>query len=291
MLTAVKLNNDTALLISRIEQLIAKPPENSRIIEFTPAVAEYFLREYNIGNRPRKGSKIREYADAMMSGAWGLTGDNIKFSDDGILLDGQNRLSACVLSGVPFKTHTIFGIDKMLFKRMDIGRTRSPADIFKIAGVVNQSDVSAAVRWLVLLESNAPMSRGTHTPEFLLNEYNSKYSDVADSVKIGQQMRLEWGHPSGAIAALHYLFSKKDQAKADEFFGRWLSGRFGKRSDPIKFLQERLKSIKVQNHGRIHDGVRNALIIRAWNAFVTDKKLTLDALNWHQGEDFPTIAG
>lgn len=291
MLNVVKLNNDTALLITRIEQLIAKPPENSRIIEFTPEIAEYFLRKCNVGNRSKKASKVREYSDAMLSGEWGLTGDTIKFGDDGRLLDGQNRLSACVQSGISFRTHTVFGINPTLFVRMDIGRNRSSADIFEIAAVPYKSDTSAAVRWLVILEGDNPLFRGTLTPEFLLEKYKHSYSDVLDSVKVGQQMRLVWGHPSGVVAALHYLFSRKNALKADEFFSRWVSGRFGKRSDPVKAVQDRLLGIKAQNHGRIHDGVRNALIIKAWNAFVEGRQLTLEKLQWHEGEDFPTIAG
>jgi hypothetical protein len=291
MLTLVKHGNDHSVLISRIEQLIAKPPENSRIIEFTPEVAQYFLKEHNVGNRSKKQSKITEYADAMKDGKWGLTGDTVKFDTEGVLRDGQNRLSACVRAGASFRTHVIFGVDPKLFMRMDRGRVRNSADIFEIAQVPYKSDTAATIRWLVLLESDNPMSRVTHTPEFLLHSFQDKYSDVVASIRVGQQIRKVWGHPTGAIAALHYLFSKRNEVRADQFFARWQSGQFGKRSDPIKALQERLLSIKAQNHGRIHDGVRNALIIRAWNAFVEDQAMTLAQLWWHEGEDFPKITG
>ena len=291
MLNLMKHNNDTEAMISRIELLITKPPENSRVITFTPEIAEYFLRNRNEGNRPRKPAKVREYAAAMKADEWGLTGDTVKFGSDGTLRDGQNRLSACVLAGVPFTTHVVFGIDPRLFVRLDIGRNRNPADIFTIAGVSFSSDTAATVRWLALLTSDNPLNRVTLSNEYLLDLHRTRFSDVEPSVRIGQQMRLTLAHPTGAMAALHYLFSRKNPAKATEFFNRWLNERYAKRSDPIKFLQERLRSIKSQNHGRIHDGVRNALIILAWNAFITDAKVTLSEMQWDMALPFPEIQG
>jgi hypothetical protein len=60
-------------------------------------------------------------------GSFSLTGDTIKFGTDGLLKDGQNRLAAVVRSGVSLSTHTVFGIEPLLFDRMDIGKNRTGA--------------------------------------------------------------------------------------------------------------------------------------------------------------------
>lgn len=290
MLSLVKHQNDPAAFIARLDHLIRNPPENSRVIEFPPEVSAYVLEHYNISNRPKKPAKIRTYARDMAGGTYGLTGDTIKFGSDGYLKDGQNRFSAGVLAGVPFTTHVVFGVDPALFARMDIGRTRSAADVFAIAGIAYAADSAAAVRWLVLLTSPNPLNRVTHANELLLERYRD-FPNLEPSVRIGQGIRLTWGHPAGAMAALHYLFARKDAARADEFFSRWQEGRFEKRSDPIKFLQDRLLSMKAQNHGRVHEAVRNALVITAWNAFVTGSKVTAESIQWHLGQSFPAIEG
>jgi len=276
-------------LIALLEELIVKPPVNSRVVRYTPIFAEYILRNKNSQNRPRKPAKIKEYAAAMTAGEWSLTGDTIKFGRDGLLKDGQNRLSACVASGAEFVSHTVFGIDPLIFARLDIGRTRNPADIFTIAGITYSSDMAAVVRWLVILTSGKPLDRQTWSNEYLLERYRQDFSDAEPSMRIGQQVRKMLGYPTGAMGALHYLFKAQNPGRVDEFFDKWLHGRFEKRSDPVKFLQERLVSIKNQNHGRVHDGVRNALVIIAWNAFVSGERVTQDAFNWHIGQEFPTI--
>jgi hypothetical protein len=290
MLSLVKHQNDPMALIARIEHLIRNPPENSRVIIYTPEMCAYFLEHYNIGNRPKKPAKIRNYARDMAGGTFGLTGDTIKYGNDGLLKDGQNRYSACIQAGVPFASHTVFGIDASLFARMDIGRTRTAADVFAIAGIFAPADTAAAVRWLVLLTSTNPLNRVTMANDMLLEKHRL-FPGLEPSVRLGQAMRLTWGHPAGAMAALHYLFARHDAEKADEFFSRWLEGRFERRSDPIKFLQDRLLSMKAQNHGRVHEAVRNALVVISWNAFITNRRVTADAIQWHLGQAFPIIEG
>src|SRR6056300_1305503 len=97
--------------ISNLKSLIKNAPENSRVCEISPELAEYILENLNINNRPRKANKIVEYKKDMQEDNWSLTGETIKFGTDGFLKDGQNRLAACVQAQTPFTTHIIFGID------------------------------------------------------------------------------------------------------------------------------------------------------------------------------------
>jgi hypothetical protein len=97
--------------VSMLDALIRRPPTNSRVIEFSPKLAEHILTKLNLNNRPMKTAKIKKYAEDLAEGLWGLTGDTIKFGTDGLLKDGQNRLSACVRAGRPMASHAVFGID------------------------------------------------------------------------------------------------------------------------------------------------------------------------------------
>ena len=84
---------------SSLSSLISNPPENTRIIEFSPKLASYVLENLNVNNRTKKKKNIRRYAKDMSSGNWSLTGDTIQFSKNGVLMNGQNRLFACVKAG------------------------------------------------------------------------------------------------------------------------------------------------------------------------------------------------
>src|SRR5947208_3113792 len=119
--------------IATLSDLIMHPPTNSRVIEFSPKLAEYVLTKLNLSNRPLKPAKIKKYAADLSEGLWGLTGDTIKFGTDGLLKDGQNRLSASMRAGKTMSSHVVFGIDPRLFSRMDIGKNRTGGDVFSIA--------------------------------------------------------------------------------------------------------------------------------------------------------------
>ena len=64
--------------ISTLKSLIKNPPQNSRVCEFTPELAEYILSEelgnLNINNRPRKTTMIIRYKKDMQADNWSLTG-------------------------------------------------------------------------------------------------------------------------------------------------------------------------------------------------------------------------
>jgi hypothetical protein len=276
-----------------LEGLIRRPPTNTRVVEFSPQLAEWILLNLNEGNRSRKLAKIRKYAEDMATGSWGLTGDTIKFGANGQLRDGQNRLAACVRAGKPFTTHVAFGIDPELFTRMDIGKNRSGGDVFKIAGIGYADNVAAAVRWLIILTGENPTDRGAQfSNEELLQAYRERYDAdrLEHSVQQALKVRKTTRHPVGPLAALHYLFSEKHASKADDFYDEWARGIAKRARAPSRYLQNRLVEIARNNDGRMHENVRNALIITAWNAFLAGRAVTKAEMTHEPKADMPAIA-
>jgi hypothetical protein len=71
------------------------------IISVTPEIAAKWL-ESNTGNRTIKNAKVKEYANTMKRGSWRPgTGDPIRISTGGNLIDGQHRLWAVLTAGIP----------------------------------------------------------------------------------------------------------------------------------------------------------------------------------------------
>ncbi|MDP2620568.1 MAG: hypothetical protein Q8P46_10395, partial [Hyphomicrobiales bacterium] len=70
----------------------------------TPELAREWLEKTNRKNRPLSELKWTAYAVDMLEGRWQYNGDAIRFGSDGVLLDGQHRLMACVEAGIPFET-------------------------------------------------------------------------------------------------------------------------------------------------------------------------------------------
>ena len=271
------MTEQAPLALKKIEALITASPESSVVLEIDPKTATEILSERNAGNRPPKPNKVQQFAADMANGKWGLTGDTIKFGNDGRLLDGQNRLSASVRAGIPFKTHVVFGIDPNLFGRMDIGKPRNAADVLHIAGFKYATTLAAAIRWAYLLD-NDPYNRQTLQPEFVLELARTKYEDIQPFLKHGRDINRHFGHPAGQAAALIYMFSKSDPKKADEFVEAWLKGRRNGKYQIIDTMQALLHSQKANNNGRIHELTRASIIVKAWNIFKVGQKGSLAAL-------------
>lgn len=274
----------------RVLHYIEHPPENSRVFKISPAFAGELLRDFNKGNRPRKPRDIQRYADAMAADLWLLTGDTLKFSDAGKLRDGQNRLMACVRAGTPFRSHVIFGIADAAFDRLDQGRNRNGADVLAIAGFVQTTALAGAIRWAHLIESGRGDKRDTYSPPQLLRLLQERYEPVLPSfVNQGRAIYQVTTQPAGLVTALLYLFDRADSAKAAEFAGAWQSGKYGGKFKPIGLMQAKIARLHAQSSGRVHDVIRAALIIRAWNLFVAGKRGTALAMEYTTADPFPTI--
>lgn len=278
------------LTLQQLNKWLTSPPENSRRVRITPHVAAWILAELNKNNRPRKPEEIRRYSADMKADRWALTGDSIKFGTDGLLKDGQNRLSACVQAGIPIETHVVFGIDPAVFTILDRGKNRNPADVFHIAGITYPSDTSATVRWLLLIADDEVKARTTFQPDHLLREYQkiSNPEELERCVKVGRQIKRLTRQPAAPVAAIYYFCRKKDPAKADEFFKAWANGA----PNPVVVkVQKKLMKMASANNGRVHDVVRAALIVQAWNYFVKGQKGAMTKFDWSLTKPFPAIQG
>lgn len=263
--------------LGEIEQFLKNPPATSRIVDIDPSSAAAILSDRNKGNRPPKPNKVQQFATDMANGAWGLTGDTLKFAPDGRLLDGQNRLAAAVRANRCFTTHVVFGIDPALFGRMDIGKPRNPADVLHIAGYKYASTLASALRWAYLLDTN-PYNRETFRPEFVLELARDHYPDIDESIKYGRDINRQFAHPAGQGAALMYKFAKSDKSKALDFLQAWLKGQRNGKCQIIDTMQALLHSQKANNNGRIHELTRAAVIIKTWNIFKAGHKGSLAQL-------------
>jgi len=112
----------------------------------TPELAQEWLNERNTNNRKTKGEAIIRYAREMESGRWDPDASDIKFSRTGELLDGQNRLMACVRAGVPFPTLIRTGLKLDTKTRVDTGIRRTIADTFTLERIPYANNVAAGIQ-------------------------------------------------------------------------------------------------------------------------------------------------
>jgi hypothetical protein len=278
-------------LFESIAHYVKNPPENSRVFKITSELARQILDLYhNVEmNRTKKPSKIKQYSEDMQNGDWGVTGDTLKFSNQGKLRDGHNRLLACIKAETPFTTHVVFGIEDSLFDVMDRGKPRSGDDVLKIDGYKNTSVLAAAIRWVRLIETNRVKLRDTFEPKDLREWVKNDYPKLPDFIAPATAVYKITKFPVGLAAAILYEAAKRDKAKAADFGRIWALGGAAPHGKPITHLLKRLQDLNTQSQGRVNDVVRAALAIQAWNLFSQRKPGQYAHMKWSLTDAFPTI--
>lgn len=250
----------------------------THFIDITPAQAETILDAMNPDNRKRSKGHVTKLANAMLNNEWTSTGETIKFDRLGNLKDGQHRLSAVVQSGLTIRFEVRFGLSPDVFRFLDQGRTRKPSDILGIEGYDYPLVLSAACRFIHVLESGSTTfdsgSRGSTNNSVV--EFVEEHPEVMNSVRFAVHL-----HSRGAgrvmsaprLAAFHYLFSKRHTEHANDFIERLTTGVAYHDGDPVltlrnRFLQSKLGATKMSPQAEV------AFVIRAWNAYRKGETLT-----------------
>ena len=263
--------------VNNLSSLIKNPPQNSRVIEVSPKLAEYILENLNIGNRSKKVEKIKVYANDMVGGNWSLTNATLAFGSDGYLKDGQNRLSACVRAGVPFKTHAIFGIEPESFIHMDVGANRSNMDVFTIMGTPYPSMTGAVIRHIVAFKDCKANTKSVKmTNDELRNYYNNEINSamLELSIKLAKITKKNTLIPVPPLAALFYIVSVNgDLEKAKSFLDDLAAG-VGTVRSPVRKLLHTLTEIRVANRNKVMPDVMSILLARTWINYKANKQST-----------------
>jgi hypothetical protein len=149
---------DTATIARIIREKTAAPIDGpyTEHVDVWPELAEYLLAQ-NTKNRPLRDKEVAAIARVMRAGEWMETGESIKVSTKGRLLDGQHRLSAIVRSGVTIRLPITFGVDDEVFKYLDGGSygggRRSGSDALHALGYKFAHRLASLIRVLVLYEN------------------------------------------------------------------------------------------------------------------------------------------
>jgi hypothetical protein len=262
-----------------------------RLEHITPERAEEIL-SHNDGNRRIASAVVDKYSRDIAAGAWVLNGQTIKIGRSGRLLDGQHRCAAAIRAQQGFDAIVVEGLDESVFDTFDLGTRRSIGDILIDKQETNTSTLAAALRQLWLLKKQLLQYRVVSPTVSELLDTLEEEPELRESVKFSNRVR-DVTSPS-LLCALHYLFSRIDKERADEFMARLSDGlHLDDTANPIWRLRKRLLDDRASKKRDMSDAERAAIVIKAWNAYVRGDPLL--SLKWANAgpkkEEFPTIAG
>lgn len=245
-------------------------------VTVTPAMARKWLGDLADNQRNMRDTKVQQYARDMAAGHWPITGDTVKISTEGRLIDGQHRLSAVSLADVEVTMLVAFDVDPAVMPVLDTGLGRTFGDVLSVDGGPRKFIVGAIVRYICFWESgNYMASTGNGRPVPTMTEMKLRFEADRDlfvtaSTRAGdvQRSKLTPGGPAGTA---FFLFSKvADTDRAHGFFDRFLTGANLELGDPILALRNRVTRARIE---RLKSAEYLALYVRAWNADREGRKL------------------
>jgi hypothetical protein len=240
------------------------------IEKVTPDTATEWLKQ-NLHNRNIRPGRVAEIARDMANGDFQFTGDPIKFSRDGELIDGQHRLAAVQQSGLTLAFTVVRGLPRTAQDVVDIGAGRTTADVLRIAGHSHPAILAAAARLVTLVDlrlindtdhrrtrlTHAEVRHAVDTLGLLLERACDRVATLRHGVAC----------PPSVLAAGYFLCERvADNDTADEFFSRLHDGAMLATGSPVLALRNRFSEIR-QSRTYMTPPMHLSMILRAWNAW------------------------
>lgn len=251
----------------------------------SPKLARQILDTNNSGNRPVSQARVAQYARDMLSDQWIATGDTLKFSIGGKLLDGQHRLKAVMESNKTISFMVARGVKSEAFTHIDIGKARNGTDVLAIEGLdpAIAKTVSTSARLAYSYQmGGVPRTRGLDSKMRLDNqatvEYVSKHPPLIEAAKF-----IHDNYKAGALLSRSVLTWALYEARrsggqgvhdqADLFVLDVIQGTMLSREDPVFRLREVLVEERTSKRKSGEEMVL-AAIVKAWNKRVRNEKIS-----------------
>lgn len=262
----------------------------------TPQMADKYLAMSPENRVTKTTTRVANtYAEAMKRGEWRLNGECIVFDKEGRPLDGHHRLIAVKIAGIPVTFSVCRGVDREAFTTYNCGLRTNLAQILGMKQVKNSNLIMGMIGININLcntgriRANNGMSSGsTRTVTSDYNVYiadQKAYDDTAELANrlnaYGKVLKTTW------IGGVYYFLTHKGGYTPLEVlpFFEALCHLETSGVTPCDTLRNFIIRHRMSNM-KIEDGFLAALLIKAWNAYITGR--TMKQIRFNQEiEDYP----
>ena len=265
------------------------------IARITPRMAPALLAVRRPGAR-RNQTAVSAYAQAMRSGEWVLNGMPIIMSRKGVLLDGVQRLYACVEADRPFVTVLAENVSDDTVHTIDQQRRRSFTGVLETRGVPHPASVANLLAKLIRYDAGT-LTRGTSTPPWSHMEraLEANREDIAAAVK------FSFDHPARLLSEairtpLSFMGLQADRTAIRRFLDAIAHPERFSADEPGVMIRRRLIEGRTDPARRVPVIALFAMCIKALNDTIhgghSDAYLWTDISHPSRpGEPFPKLTG
>jgi hypothetical protein len=250
----------------------------AKVIYLTPEIAENLLQQ-NKGNRKLKRETLRIYINDMKDGRWKENGEPIIIDINGVVKDGQHRLTACIKANYSFHIPLITGVDPDVMDTIDTGSNRSLSDVLQLNGYKNSASAAALVKAILNYKNKrkALSSNGTSFQTSITNsqglDYMNKNSEMIDELVLlshrygGRQTIKSFRTTQIGFYAYVLTGGDLENIYIDDFM-KELCGIKIQEGNAVSYVRKVATKSK-QDKIRLDGDYVLALVIKAWNSYVS----------------------
>lgn len=237
----------------------------SEVTTLTPGLAATLLG-LNPDNRNIRAVKASQFAADMRAGRWAFNGEAIKISRDGLLNDGQHRLSALIDANVTLPILFTFGVERDTRMTLDQGAARTAADYLGMDGIQNAT-ASASIARLVIAAERENLDRLGRENDITNTEIrqrvltDEKIGEAAHYAATVNRFTNKFAAPA-IIGTAFYLLSEVSATDAKAFMDMVAIGEGLRRNDPAFAVRDTLLSV-----GKGKRQQKLAAIFHGWNKY------------------------
>lgn len=238
---------------------------NTSLVTVTPEMAKHWLDTANTHNRPIRDTTVQTFARDMVAGHWRQTGEPIKFSAKGVLLDGQQRLAAVVRSNVTLPLFVVWDLATEAQDFMDTGRKRTAANMLALSGEKDSATLAAAAKLAIGVASGNPKPASYEATHAEVLEFVKDNPDLRRAVEVTRAFARRTDCSPAIVAYTYCELAKLDKLEAYDFWfsvGENLAKYPG---DPALALKRFFTDAR-RNRKTLTPNQRLSAIYRAWNA-------------------------
>lgn len=237
-------------------------------IVITPEMAAAMLERVSPRQRGVSQTHVDQLAAEMTGGTFKANAGMVMIDWDGLLIDGQHRLHACVKANVPLHTFIATGVDPLIFDVIDIGKKRSANDVLRGDGRDSPKELASLAGAVLAVLNSKGRARNT------VVECARKHAeDLARLVPLYREFAVMqrhhgWRSSPRAICGGLFCLTLHGAKSLDDVleFGARLLAEDTPPRDPCRTLREWLIA---GYRGNTHDQARAtfAVMASAWNAY------------------------
>jgi len=275
----------------------SKAPETPRfsIVRVTPDMAASLLTVKRAGAK-RNQTAVSTYGQAMRAGEWVLNGMPIILSRNGFLLDGVQRLYACIEAQTEFVTVLAENVPDDTVHTIDQQRRRSFTGVLETRGIPKPSAIASLLAKLIRYEDGT-LTRGTSTPPWSQMERALE----ANRTEVDTAVKFSFDHPARLLSEairtpLSFMGLQADRTAIRRFLDAIAHPERFDANEPGAMIRRRLVEARQDRARRPSSVSLFALCIKALNDTISNNRS--EAYVWNPGnrqtkaeEPFPQLHG